>query len=115
MPWLGLNFNKTLVSADNPQHGGQPQSAAGKLGCKEGVEDACLCALVHARSGVANLDANISTGRQPLIGTDSSNIALVYLLLIGSNCYCTGLAGRNGLCSIDNQVHEHLLYLSDVR
>ena len=45
----------------------ESQTPALELGSEEGIEDPALSGLIHARAGIANLDADIGAGAESIV------------------------------------------------
>lgn len=72
---LGLNGDEAVVVLDDGVGGGEAETVAFRLSGKVGIEDAFQAFLRYARAFVADVDANVISGRQ--IGNDGSGVCVV--------------------------------------
>ena len=68
LPQLAGNEDSAIVSPHDPENGRQAEATAGKLGCKEGIENPGLSGFVHSASGIPHFRHDVGSRRRLIAG-----------------------------------------------
>ena len=76
---LAINLDGAPVAADDAEHGGQTETAAGEFGREERVKNPFQCLRRHATTGVGHFEKNIDAFGQVLLEPGFGQIGVVAL------------------------------------
>ena len=107
LPDLAVDLDGALVPPHDPEHGAEPEAAAGELGREERVEDALDHLAAHSRAVVGDLEEDVVAVGQVALDARALPVLGVDDLRARGQRDRAGLIAQ-GLARVEHEVHEHL-------